>query len=124
MEKKTRVRRGGRGAWAALLPGRFDPIEPARHGTAERENDGGDQQEPGHEAHECRLRGTEQNQRSGGAAQQAGQTHGQREAAIFADVLAIGVDRGDLAGPEGDGIGRVGSHRQHACAQHGGKEQE
>ena len=109
---------------AAAVAGRFELIEPAGDGAAERENDGGNQQEPGNQAHECRLRRTEQNQGSGGAAQQAGQAHGEGEAAVFADVVAIGVDRGDLAGPEGDGIGGVGLDRQHARAQHGGKEQE
>ncbi len=53
-----------------------------------------------------------------------GQSHGNGEAHVLADVFAVGGDGGELAGPEGDGVGGVGLDGQHLHAQHGGKEQE
>jgi len=53
---------------------------------------------------EGHLRRVEQDHGADGSAQKAGKAHGQGEAHVLADVVAVCGDGGKLAGPQGDGV--------------------
>ncbi len=100
------------------------PHQPAGDRAAQGKDGGGHQQQPRDQVEKGHLRRVEQDHGAGGAAEQACQAHGQGEARVLADVVAIGGDGGELAGPQGYRVGGVGLNGKHLHAQHGGKEQE
>jgi len=125
VQRKTRRRRGGlRLGSGALVASDGAAVEPAEDGAADGEEGGGDQQKPGDQAHEGRLRGIEQDDGSNGSADEAGKRHGHEQPGVLADVFAVGGDGGDLAGPEGDGVGGVGLDGLDSGAEQGGEGEE
>src|SRR6185503_13223583 len=95
-----------------------------RDRAAEGEDDGCNEEEPGDEMEECSLRGVEEDESTEGSADEAGEGHGDGDAEVAADVVAIGSDGGELAGPESDGVGGIGLDGQDVHAQDCREEEE
>ena len=98
--------------------------EPAGDRTGEGKDGCGHQQQPRHQVEKCRLWRIQQDNGAGSSAQQSSQSHGPRKATVLADVVAVGGNRSQLAGPQGHRIGCVGLHREHLHAHHGWKKQK
>jgi len=109
---------------AADLLRELSVLKPAGDRTAGGKDGGGNQQQPGDHVQKGHLRRVEQDHGAGGAAKQAGQAHGDGEAQILADVIAVCGDGGELARPQGDRVGGVGLDGQDFHAEQGGKKQK
>ncbi len=78
----------------------------------------------GHEAEEGILRAFEEGERAGEAASEGDQNDGDDEAVVLAEIFAIAGDGGELAGPEGDGVGGVGLDGEESGFDERGEDEE
>lgn len=70
------------------------------------------------------MRALEEGERAGEASGDSDENDGDEEATIFAEVFAIAGDGGELARPQGDGVGSVGLDGQKSGLNQRGKDEE
>ena len=93
---------GGCSGWlgaARVAVADFALFQPSRDRPADGKDAGRRQQQPGHQVQKGHLRRAQQNHSPHRAAKQTSQGHRQNQPRILANVVSVGRNRGELAGP-------------------------